>query len=98
MTAGIVFLKRPHIRRWVLLAIFFPAALVHADASRCYSIKDKDLRQYCLATAQGRKSRCYAIRDKDQKNLCLAQLGSQKSRCYSIQDKDRKNQCLAGFK
>ena len=80
-----------------LLPLLFMSAPAFADASRCYSIKDRDQRYYCLATARGDKSRCYAIKNRDQKNLCLAQVGSQKNRCYSIKDRDQKALCLSRF-
>ena len=61
-----------------------------ADASRCYHIRDADLKHDCLARAQADKSRCYSIRDSDMKNHCLAVTGKDKNRCYSIRDQDRK--------
>jgi len=81
---------------WMLVLLLTPV-LAFADASRCYSIKDKDQRYYCLATAKGEKSRCYSIKNRDQRSLCLAEVGNQKSRCYSIKDKDQKALCLSRF-
>jgi hypothetical protein len=89
-------LKHPvHSVALVLIALLpLPAT---ASSGQCYAIKDKDLRQQCLATTQGQKSRCYAIADKNARNQCLAQTGSQKSRCYSITDADKRKACLAMF-
>lgn len=79
------------------LAIALHPVITMADASRCYAIKDADIKNNCLATIKHDKSRCYAIKDRDLKNSCLAQVGDDKSRCYSIKDRDQKQQCLAGF-
>lgn len=65
------------------------------NESRCYSIRDADQKNHCLAMAKGQSSYCYSIRDSDFKNVCLAQTKSQKSYCYSIRASDLKNQCLA---
>ena len=72
-------------------------ALAWADSSRCYSIKNSDLKNHCLATTKHEKSRCYSIKDSDMKNSCLAEVGNQRSRCYSIKNPDQKQRCLAGF-
>lgn len=66
-----------------------------SNESRCYSIRDSDQKNHCLAMAKGQSSYCYSIRDSDFKNVCLAQTKSQKSYCYSIRANDLKNQCLA---
>ena len=68
-----------------------------ADASNCYSIKDADLKNSCLAVTKNEKARCYSIKDRDLKNGCLAQVGNETSRCYSIKDRDQKQRCLAEF-
>ena len=79
------------------LAVALLPVITLADASRCYAIKDGDIKNNCLATINHDKSRCYAIKDRDLKNSCLALVGNDKSRCYSIKDHDQKQQCLADF-
>ena len=83
-----------------LVIIFFtvlPIALF-ANDSQCYSIKNSDQKNYCLALAKNKDSYCYSIQESDSKNLCLAQVKNQKSYCYSIKASDSKNQCLAVVK
>lgn len=67
------------------------------DPSRCYAIREPDLRNACLAETRDSKGQCYAIRDPDRRQLCLAQTTSQKSICYNVRDKDRRAACLAGM-
>lgn len=66
-----------------------------ANESNCYSIKDSDKKNYCLALAKQQDSYCYSVRDSDKKNLCHAQVKRQQSYCYSIKSPDHKNLCLA---
>lgn len=86
---------------WCFLALslatllVLPAPAAAQDTSRCYSIRDNDRKNMCLALARRDASTCYSIRDNDDKNLCLAQVRGQRSTCYSIRDNDQKNQCLA---
>ena len=80
----------------VLLTALLPSA-GWADSSKCYSIKDSDMKNDCLASTKNDKSKCYSIRDADTKNSCLARVGKEKSKCYSIKDKDDKQSCLADF-
>ncbi len=77
-----------------LLTVYLVPIVALANASNCYSIRDQDRKNYCLATAKNQKSYCYSIRDQDTKNFCLAQLSNQRSYCYSIRSSDTKNQCL----
>lgn len=66
-----------------------------ASESSCYSIRDADRKNVCLAMAKQQASYCYSVRDSDDKNMCLAQVKGQRSQCYSIRSADLKNQCLA---
>ena len=75
---------------FLVVAILAPN-ISWADTSNCYSIKDSDLKNSCLAVTKNEKSRCYAIKGRDLKNICLAQVGKEKSRCYSIKDRDQKH-------
>lgn len=84
------------IKLLVLLAALLPAA-GWADSSRCYSIKDADKKNDCLASTNSNTSYCYSIKDSDMKSSCLARVGNQQSRCYSIKDQDDKQRCLADF-
>ena len=90
---------RPMILRTLLLGLstllLIPGPVPAQDASRCYSIRDNDRKNLCLALARRDASACYSIRDSDDKNLCLAQVRGERSTCYSIRDSDQKNQCLA---
>jgi len=66
-----------------------------ANESYCYSIRDADRKNVCLATAKNQPSYCYSVQDSDTKNVCLAQVKAQRSYCYSVRNADLKNQCLA---
>jgi len=83
-----------------LLVIFFTVLPIasFANESHCYSIKNSDQKNYCLALAKHQVSYCYSLQESDSKNLCLAQIKNQKSYCYSIKASDSKNQCLAMVK
>ena len=82
--------------RVMLLLLLTPPAV--AASSTCYSIKDADRKNLCLATSTNQQSYCYSIRDNDSKNMCLARLTLQKSHCYSIKAHDTKSECLALFR
>ena len=77
----------------------------------CYSIKDKDGLNGCMAgiylakedisMAQGY---CYSIKDKDGLNGCMAgiylakeDISMAQGYCYSIKDKDGLNDCMSGI-
>jgi hypothetical protein len=64
----------------------------HAD---CYSIKDNDNKNLCLAKTKNQSGYCYSINDHDSKNSCLAQVKQQRNYCYNIRNSDLKNECLA---
>jgi len=71
-------------------------AAARASGSNCYSIRNSNEKNYCLALVKRQDSYCHSIRGSaDTKNLCLAQVKGQKSYCYSIRNSDEKNQCLA---
>lgn len=40
-----------------------------AQDSHCYSIRDNDEKNYCLALAKRQDSYCYSIRSQDDKNI-----------------------------
>ena len=80
-----------------LITALFPLLGYGAAASECYSIKDSDLKNQCIAETSNNKSRCYSIKNADLKNSCLARVGDNKSRRYSIKEKDQKQRCLADF-
>jgi hypothetical protein len=71
---------------------------VIASEANCYSIKDADLKNYCLASSKNSDSYCFSIHVQDTKNQCLAHVRKQKSYCYSIKDHDTKNLCLSKIK
>ena len=76
----------------IVLLLTTPNA--QANDLHCYSIKNSDQKNYCLALAKHQDSYCYSIQESESKNLCLAQVKNQKSYCYSIKASDSKNQCL----
>lgn len=78
----------------ILTLAVFPA-LANAD---CYSIRDNDMKNNCLAMEKHETSYCYSIRDNDKKNYCLAKLKHERSYCYSIKDNNTKNECLTFVK
>lgn len=63
--------------------------------ANCYAIRDRDERNYCLASFKNQQSYCYSIKDADDKNLCLATTKPDRSHCYMIKDSDKKNLCFA---
>lgn len=81
---------------FVLMATMEPG-FVFAGSAQCYSIKDSDLKYYCLAIEKNSASQCYAIKGRDIKNSCLARIKKQKIHCYQIQSTDQKQQCLSSF-
>lgn len=68
------------------------ASVAHAD---CYSMKNSDYKNVCLAKTKNQSSYCYSVRDSDIKNNCLAILKKQRSYCFNIRSNDLKNECLA---
>jgi len=80
------------------IALLLTPPNAQANDSHCYSIKNSDQKNYCLALAKHQDSYCYSIQESDSKNLCLAQIKNQKSYCYSIKASDSKNQCFAVVK
>jgi hypothetical protein len=66
-----------------------------ASESACYSIRDADRKNMCLARARNQESYCYSIRHSDDKHMCLAVVKKRRSDCYSIRSNDQKNMCLA---
>lgn len=82
---------------FLLAASAMSPAQAATDPSRCYAIREPDLRNACLAETRDNKGTCYAIKDPDRRQLCLAQTTGQKSTCYNVRDKDRKAACLAGM-
>lgn len=80
-----------------LLAIILPLQ-AWANSSTCFSIKDQDRKNHCLALAKDQVSYCHSIRESDLKNFCQAQVKEQKSYCHSIRSSDTRNQCLGMLK
>jgi len=80
----------------ILLLLTLFTSSVFASSS-CYSISNKDQKNYCLAKAKGQSSYCYSVSDRDKKNMCLAEVKGQKSYCYSISNSNTKNMCLSNF-
>jgi len=64
----------------------------------CYSIKNEDMKNSCLANTENKESWCYSIKNEDMKNDCLANAKNKESWCYSIKNEDMKNSCLANVK
>ena len=89
--------RRQTIPIGLLAVILLVPAQAATDPSRCYAIRDADMRNTCLAGTRDDKGQCYAIKDHDRRQLCLAQTTGQKSTCYNVRDKDRRAACLAGM-
>jgi hypothetical protein len=86
---------------WLLVGLWFVAmgcGVARASETDCYSIKDQDRKNLCLATSKRQVPYCYAIKNADSKNMCLARVDLKKSHCYSIKDKDSQKECLAMFR
>lgn len=79
----------------LLFAALIPSISLAGNPAHCYSIKDQNQKNHCLAVTQKQMALCYSITNSDMKNACLAQVGGEKSRCYSINDRDQKERCLA---
>jgi hypothetical protein len=86
---------------WLLVGLWFVAmgcGVARASETDCYSIKDQDRKNLCLATSKRQVPYCYAIKNADSKNMCLARVDLKKSHCHSIKDKDSQKECLAMFR
>jgi hypothetical protein len=89
------------VRAGLLLAAacaFAAAAPAIASESACYSIRDSDRRNMCLAQAKRQDSYCHSIRNSDDRHMCLAVIKKRRSDCYSIRSNDQRNMCLAQVK
>ncbi|MGB4021102.1 MAG: hypothetical protein WBL30_02800 [Limnohabitans sp.] len=42
--------------------------------SYCFSVKDADTKNMCLANVMAQRSYCYSIKTNDMKQQCLAQV------------------------
>lgn len=80
---------------FLILSLSVIPVIAQAD---CYSIKDNDMKNNCLAMQKNETSYCYSIKDADMKNYCLAKLKHERSYCYSIKDRNTKEECLAFVK
>ncbi|SDT86655.1 hypothetical protein SAMN05216296_0030 [Pseudomonas pohangensis] len=81
----------------LLITALLPSVSQAGNPALCYSIKNQDQKNQCLAVTQNQKALCYSIKDSDMKNACLAQVGGEQSRCYSIKDREQKERCLAEY-
>ena len=83
------------------LAFLVAVLLANPVMANCYSIRNSDEKNLCLAETKGVTSYCYSIKAADKKNLCLAKVRKDESRrnwCYAIKDTDARNVCLATTK
>jgi uncharacterized protein involved in tellurium resistance len=80
----------------ILYVVF--ACSTWANTNACFSIKDPDRKNVCLAMSKRQNSYCYSVKESDTKNMCLANVMQQQSYCYSIKMHDMKQQCLAQVK
>ena len=71
-----------------LLMIGAAAWMPVAIGSECFSIKDDDQRNACLASAKNDQSYCLKIPANDLREACLAQLKGETYGCFKIQDPD----------
>lgn len=80
-----------------LLILIFTVLLPIVSYANCYEIKDRDIKNYCLAKSKKQFNYCFNINNKDLKYSCLAKIKQEKSYCYKILNKDQKNLCLNNF-
>ena len=95
---SIVVLPMRYFAFFFFLYLYSIATSNAANDSHCYSIRNSDQKNFCLALVKKQDTYCYSIREPDSKNLCLAQIKNQKSYCYSIKTSDIKNHCIAILK
>lgn len=56
---------------WIITLTFFGFFLITmAHASECYSVRDQDSRQSCLARERGNPDECTSIRGWDEREHC----------------------------
>ena len=90
---------RSHDMKFAILILnLILACNAGANTSACFSIKDPDRKNVCLAMSKRQNSHCYSVKEPDAKNMCLANVMQQQSHCYSIKVHDMKQQCLAQVK
>lgn len=65
-----------------------------ANEANCYSIKDQDRKNHCLALAKDQVSFCLSIKDNDLKSHCQVQVTEDKSYCNGIKDAAFKSKCF----
>ena len=82
----------------IVLLSMFSLGFVWANTQACFSIRDPDRKNVCLAMSSRQNSYCFSVKDADTKNMCLANVMKEKSYCYSIKLHDMKQQCLAQVK
>lgn len=69
--------------------------------SSCYSVKNENLRNACLANAFKQESNCFSIIDDENlRNHCLGVVKGTESNCFSItiDYEDSRNFCLGSVK
>jgi len=56
---------------WIVtVAALLVAGPVRAAPSACYSVRDNDIRQFCLARETGNPAMCDSIRAPDRRTRC----------------------------
>jgi len=91
-------LGRQDMKFAILILNLIFALSAWANSTACFSIKDLDRKNVCLAMSKKQNSYCYSVKEPDAKNVCLANVMQQHSYCYSIKVHDMKQQCLAQVK
>ena len=66
-----------------------------ADAVKCSSTDDSDVRNYCMAMTKQDSAYCEHIHSIDKRNLCMAQTKHEKSYCYHIKSPALRDQCVS---
>jgi hypothetical protein len=56
----------------IVLSSLFSLGLVWANTPACFSIRDPDRKNVCLAMSSRQNSYCFSVKDADTKNMCLA--------------------------
>jgi hypothetical protein len=52
------------------VAALLIAGPARSAPSACYSVRNKDIRQFCLARETGKPAMCDSIRDPHRRTLC----------------------------
>jgi hypothetical protein len=61
----------------------------------CYTIKNDDSKNSCIAKTKRKEADCHAIHHEDTRNSCIAQIRGSESYCHTINNENMKSSCIA---